>query len=237
MPSVRGHLLLANLRRCLRENGSRGLSLCRASVHPESRSLRHVIRRAFKVVRLAGIEDFKCVKSMSFAGGDATGCVENDASPETASSEDKLLADFNTFCTSPPAFATNGGTCCEGGTNDGDPCSVPSDCSGGACTPGACISGAAADAAVAVAHDLFGPAVGAGATGKCQALVFKMAGLVHAERWRSLFKCKQVNIVSLTIEADFVATCLGPPQPPYANFAGREVGSRPRFRTSVSTRA
>jgi hypothetical protein len=46
---------------------------------------------------------------------------------------------------------------------------------------------------------------------------------VHEIRWRSLAKCTQRNLPTLDTEADFVATCLGPPQPAFASIAGKEA--------------
>jgi hypothetical protein len=181
-------------------------------------------KRAAKVAKVGVVDDAKCVKDSAAGGGDATPCVDDQNTPKVTKAEDNLLNDFAEFCTIPPPFATNDGTCCEGGTNDGDPCTGAPDCPGGACTAGACISGAAEDAATAVTHDLFGPtvSVGADATGVCQFKVLKAAANVLDIRWRSLAKCKQKNIPSFTTEAEFVAGCLGPPQPAFLNIAGRE---------------
>jgi hypothetical protein len=182
-------------------------------------------KRAGNVAKKGGIDDAKCVKSAADAGGDATACVDDPASPKMAKAEDQLLADFVTFCSVPPPFATNDGTCCDGGANAGDPCTGAIDCPGGACTAGACINAAAGDAAAALTHDLFGATVGVGsdATGVCQFKVLKAAVNVHDIRWRSLAKCKQKNFPSFTTEADFVTTCLGPPQPEFTNISGREA--------------
>jgi hypothetical protein len=182
-------------------------------------------KRASRLAKLAGKDDAKCVKDVASNGGDATACVDDQATPKTTSGEERLLDDYGTFCTSPPPFATNAGTCCEGGPSDGDPCTGPVDCPSGACTVAACISGAAEDAATAVVHDLFGPtvSVGSAATGTCQLRALQAAVSVHEMRWRSLARCKQQNIATLTTEADFVSTCLGPPQPAFVNIAAKEA--------------
>jgi hypothetical protein len=191
----------------------------------EDRCAVRMNKRASRLAKLAGIDDTRCVRDASSPGGDATACVDDQETPRTTAAEERLLDDFAVFCTIPPAFATNVGTCCEGGTNDGDTCAGAPDCPGGDCTAGACISGASEDAAAAVTHDLFGStvSVGAGPTGICQWKVLHAAANVHEIRWRSLAKCKQQEIPSLTTEADFVATCLGPPQPAYANIVGKET--------------
>jgi hypothetical protein len=170
---------------------------------------------AAKLAQNAGLDDTKCVKDTARSGGDATACVDDQGTRNTARSEDRLLLDFPAFCASPPAFAVNLGTCCEGGASDGDACSGPLDCPGGACAPGACISGAAEDAAGAITHDLFGPAVSVAASlaGRCQTKVMTAAVKLHGTRWTVLTDCKRRNIASLASEADFVTTCLGPPQP------------------------
>lgn len=182
-------------------------------------------KRASRLAKLAGKDDAKCVKDAAAFGGDATACVEDQGTPKTTSGEQRLLDDYATFCTSPPPFATNAGTCCEGGSNDGDACTGPGDCPSGTCTVAACISGAAEDAANALVHDLFGPTVsiGSAATGACQLRALQAAVNVHEMRWRSLARCKQQSIASLTTEADFVSTCLGPPQPAFVNIAAKEA--------------
>jgi hypothetical protein len=197
----------------------------------EDRCVIKMNKRAARLAKLAGVDDAKCVKNATSAGGDATACVDDPNTPKTVSGEEKLLADFGTFCAIPPAFATNTGTCCDGGANDGDSCTAAPDCPGGTCTAGACISGAAADAANAVTHDLFGATVSVGtqATGSCQHKVLKAAVNLHEIRWKSLAKCKQKNIATLPTEADFVTTCLGPPQPAFTNIAAKETALAKRI--------
>ncbi len=172
-------------------------------------------RDAGKVANGAGVDDAKCVKTEARLGGDATTCVDDQGSKKTAKTEDRLLADFGLACTQPPAFGANLGTCCEGGAVDGDSCAGALDCPGGTCTAGACISGAAEDTATSITHDLFGPAVNVStsATGRCQAKIAAAIAKLDGQRWSVLTECKRRNIGSLTTEADFVATCFGPPQP------------------------
>ena len=190
----------------------------------EDRCAVRMNRRASRLTKLAGSDDVRCVKEAS-GGGNASACVGDQTKPRTTSGEERLLADYATFCTSPPSFATNVGTCCEGGANDGGACAAGPDCPGGICTAGACISGAAEDAATAVVHDLFGATVtvGSGEAATCQVKVLQAAVNVHEIRWRSLAKCTQRNLPTLDTEADFVATCLGPPQPAFASIAGKEA--------------
>jgi hypothetical protein len=190
----------------------------------EARCAAKMNRRASRLAKVAGMDDVKCLRDESSTGGDATACVDDQETRRTTVAEKRLLSDFGVFCTIPPAFATNVGTCCDGGANDGETCAEASDCPGGACTAGACISGASEGAASAVAHDLFGSpvSVGAGATGACQWKILHAAASVHEIRWRSLAKCKQQKILNITSEAEFVTTCLGPPQPAYANIERKE---------------
>jgi hypothetical protein len=181
-------------------------------------------KKAFKVAKLAGVDDKNCVKTVAKTGGDATACVDDPNSPKQLKAEDKLLSDFPNSCSIPPAFGTNVGTCCEGGTNDAGTCVDDLDCPSGTCTAGACISGGAEVAANAVTHDLFGAAVavGSGDAGKCQLKVLTALNLLHGERWKSLFKCKKASIAGLATEVAFVAACLGPPQPDFGNIPKRQ---------------
>ena len=197
----------------------------------EDRCVVKMNKRAARLAKLAGVDDAKCVKNASSAGGDATACVDDPTTPKTVTGEEKLLSDFATFCSIPPAFGTNTGTCCDGGANDGNVCVAAPDCPGGSCTAGACISDAVADAANAVTHDLFGATVSVGteATGTCQNRVLKAAVNLHEIRWKSLAKCKQKNIATLPTEADFVTTCLGPPQPAFTNIAAKETALAKRI--------
>jgi hypothetical protein len=182
-------------------------------------------KRAFVVAKVAGADDKACLKPLAATGGDGTACVDDQTTTKTADAESKLLQTFADLCTSPPAFATNVGTCCEGGAADGDACDEAGDCPDGACTGGACVGGAVEDAATAVTHDLFGPTVTVGTddVGRCQFKIVHQLGLVHAEHWKSLFKCKKENLPTLEDEAGFAATCLGPPQPDFARIAKREA--------------
>jgi hypothetical protein len=189
-------------------------------------------RRAARLAKLAGADDARCVKdAVAAGGGSATACVDDQTTSKTTSGEERLLADYAAFCTSPPAFATNVGTCCEGGANDGAACVGAAGCPGGSCTAGACISGAAEDAATAVAHELFGATVSVddGDAGACQVKVLHAAVGVHEIRWRSLAKCMQRHLPTLATEAEFVATCLGPPQPAFAGIASKESALRSKL--------
>jgi len=190
-------------------------------------------KKAFKVAKLAGVDDANCVKAVAKTGGDATTCVDDQNTTKTVKAEDKLLADFPDSCSPPPAFGTNVGTCCEGGTNDAGTCAAAPDCPGGSCIAGACISGGAEVAANALTHDLFGATVTAGPdfTGKCQFKVLQHLGLLHSEHWKSLFKCKKENIAGLTTEVDFVSTCFGPPQPDFANIPKRQANLAGKIQT------
>jgi hypothetical protein len=191
------------------------------------------------VAKAAGADDAKCVKNLTKLGGDATTCTDDQATLKTSRAEDKLLQSFVTFCASPPAFAANVGSCCEGGANDGDVCSGALDCPGGSCAVGACVSGAAEDAANAIAHDLFGATlvVSSGNAGKCQHIVMNATSSVHSERWKPLVKCTQQNLATLASEAAFVSTCLGPPQPTsFGRIASREAALASRIQRSCVNR-
>lgn len=171
---------------------------------------------ATKLARGAGVDDAKCVRSFARTGGDATACVDDPKTKRTDSAETKLIDDFPFYCGTPPPFGTNLGTCCEGGTPDGNPCASDDDCADGSCTAGACISGAAEDTAAAITHDLFGrPAVNVSAstTGRCQAKVAAEIAKLDERRWGVLTECKRRSIATLATAADLVTTCFGPPQP------------------------
>jgi hypothetical protein len=166
---------------------------------------------AAQLTKVAGNGDLRCLKQ----GGDATACVDDPADPKAVDFETKLLKTFANLCTTPPAFGANTGSCCLGGGHHGDGCAEPSDCPGGTCTIGACIGGGAEGATNAIVHDLFGARVNLNdpAAKSCQAGVMKASGADLSVRWKIFSDCKRRNISSLATEADFVATCLGPPQP------------------------
>jgi hypothetical protein len=173
-------------------------------------------KRATRVAQVAVKQDVRCLR----AGGDQTACVDNPANPKVVQVSQKLLQFFADVCTIPPAFGTNMGTCCDGGTNVGAACAGAGDCPGGACTAGACISGAAANAVKAVVHDMFGSNVNA--SDGCQSRTLSAAGKDVFARWKTFTDCKRQHISTLTMETDFVSTCLGPPQPDPGRIAKAE---------------
>ena len=176
---------------------------------------------ARRVARTAENSDTKCLKRGT---GDVTACVDDPLEPKTQNKEQKLLADFATFCVPVPAWGVNGTTCCDGGSNDGSPCAAPAACPGGSCVGGACISAAAERGAGAITHDLFGATVNVASdrvAAKCQNKVMKLTGRVYIARWKAFRKCKKDNFSLITGDADLVTVCLGPPQSDARNIISR----------------
>ncbi len=211
-------------------NGQSFVAMTVAVFNAQSYCVYKMNNDATAVVSAGGAGDAKCIRTNT--GGDATACVDDQA--DTTKKEDRLLADFAFTCATPPAFGANLGTCCQGGNNDGDACTGPGDCASGACTAGACISGAAEDAVNAVTHDLFGATVNVSDPfERCQLAVAKAAANLHTTRWRAFTACKRRHIATLATEADFVTTCLGPPQPDTSNKIAKSTA---RLAKAVSRR-
>lgn len=199
------------------QGGSADAAIVASVFNAQDKCVYRMNKDASAVAKSGAQDDLSCLKQAAkLGGGDASACVDDRDTVKQSRAEVRLLLDFSLTCSVPPAFAANVGTCCEGGLLDGVACMDDGGCPGGTCTPGACISGAAETANNAIIHDVFGPAVlvsGDSLTGKCQQKVMKSVAATHDTRWKLLVACKRANISTFATEADFVATCLGPPQP------------------------
>lgn len=180
--------------------------------------------RARRVGQLAGKSDSKCVKKGT---GDVTACVDDPADAKTDKQRQTLIDKFGDTCAPVPAWGVNGLSCCEGGTNDGDPCASPAACTGGTCAAGACIGAAAEAGAGAITHDLFGATVDVSSdrgTAKCQRKIIQGAGKLYTGRWKAFRRCKKDNFTLITGDADLISMCLGPPQADTRNYIANALG-------------
>jgi hypothetical protein len=170
--------------------------------------------------------DFKCVRTGE--SSDVTACVDQPEDVPTEKKIDKLVQHFPEFCPAVPPWGVNRLACCDGGTNDGEVCSIaaPSSCAGGGiCTKGLCIGAAAEGGINELTHELFGTSVlaGADAQQKCQQTILKFAGKLFTERWKVFRFCKRDSFAVILDDGDLVTTCLGQPQPdPKGKIAKRQ---------------
>jgi hypothetical protein len=182
-----------------------------------NRCIDRMNRRAEKIIKFAYKASYGCIKDVaSNGGGPSAPCTSGLASSKVVDHQFKLLSDYDNYCAPVPAWGVNGGTCCDGGSNEGATCTMSSpDCDiGGTCTAGACMSGAAADAVRDMALDVMGTStIVTGVVAKCQTYMIRRAGKLLEERWKLFRKCKKKNISTITDDTMLVSSCLGPPQP------------------------
>lgn len=188
-----------------------------------------------KLAGKSGKAGYKCVKTVSKNGGGAsTTCTANLSDTKIDDAETKLLDIYDDLCDSVPPWGVNGGTCCEGGNNDGAACTVDSpDCDvGGICRVGACISGAAERMTRDLLLDIFGGTalIGIDEVGGCQAQVTKRVGKAVETRWKEFYKCKKSGVTTIVDDSALVASCLGPPQ---TDSGGKIANAEEKVATAV----